>query len=383
MRWLPSVAAIALAAACVPTIPEGRYACAMSSECPPGLWCAAGHCVSREPPIVPDDARSDASTAVGDAEPSRADADPSRADAAGVIPPTLAPDLAVGARHACVVTRDGAVLTWGDNATGALGIPTTTPSSAVPVDVPSVPPARAVCAGVGFTCALTTTGEVWCWGASDAWQLGRTVASPARPDRVPDVPAARSIACGARHVCAATDDGTVCWGADELGQAGAAPTPRIAPHLVTDVRAIALTAGTAHTCALAADGTVTCWGAHAMGQLGPDVAPPTALGFSATPVRIESLGASAIAAGAQHTCAARTDGRVVCWGRADGGRIGFAGTGAHPALELVEGADFTRLVAGGDELSCASADAGATASSVSEAPPPPASRSWRLQSPAW
>lgn len=345
---------LALAAGCVPPIPDGHYACVLDVECPGGFSCVAGRCSS--PGVSERDGGAtggDAATPADATAPT--DASAATVDGGSATGPT---DLAVGARHACVVTRDGAVLTWGDNSAGALGVSVTTPSSATPVVVPSVPVARSACAGIGFTCVLTRAGDVWCWGASDTWQLGRSVPSPAPPGPVDGVHGATLIACGGRHACAATGEGVTCWGADELGQAGSAPTPRIEPHRVTSTPAVALTAGAQHTCALGADGTVSCWGAHTMGQLGPDAGSPTTIAFSAAPIEIASLRATAIAAGAQHTCAVRDDGRVICWGRADGGRIGFAGSGAHPMPELVEGADLARLVAGGDELSCATSDSG-------------------------
>ena len=38
---LLALAALALAAGCQPTIPEGRYACAVDEDCPPEFVCRA------------------------------------------------------------------------------------------------------------------------------------------------------------------------------------------------------------------------------------------------------------------------------------------------------------------------------------------------------
>jgi len=351
----------ALLVACVPSLPEGHYACEVAAtDCPSGWSCVAGRCYSSIIAVGSDAGvlGADGSAPMPDAA-STADAGVPGADGGadaavlvpsdgGTIGTTHPIALAVGARHACAASPEGVVSCWGDDLTGALGATLANGSSPTPRIVPNVPSSRAVCAGAGYSCAVTTTGRVMCWGANDLWQLGRVATSPAPAAEVPGVPAATAVACGASHVCALTASGVWCWGANAHAQTGSAVSPRESPHFVSGVSAVALALGSSHSCALASNGSVACWGSSAMGQLGPS-APTT----SASPVTIASMNASALAAGNDHTCAAMADGSVACWGCADSGRLGVVATGAHPSPVTVSGARSARLVASGAELSCA------------------------------
>lgn len=363
-------------AGCTLAIPEGQYACVVAeTDCPGGWSCVLGRCVSS--PATPG---GDAGAWTGDAsrpsDSAAADAfSITEADAATIetasdagttsppdaaAAPEPATDLAVGARHACVATAAGLVLCWGDNAQGALGASPSTLSSGTPLAVPDVPESHAVCAGTGFSCALGADARVRCWGVNDLWQLGRAGTSPGLAAEVPGVASASAIACGGAHACAVTATGVLCWGDNGSAQTGAASSPRELPHVVGITLAVAITAGAAHTCALLADQSVSCWGSAAMGQLGPFGPTPSALAMSAAPISLGDLRAVSLAAGAQHSCVARTDGDVACWGRADAARLGIIATGPHPHLEVVSGASAMRLVAGGDELSCAASATGPT-----------------------
>jgi alpha-tubulin suppressor-like RCC1 family protein len=80
--------------------------------------------------------------------------------------------VASGARHICGVSNRGAVLCWGENETGQLGDGSTRQTARI-VDVPGFTNAvTEIAASYHCTCALTTAGEVLCWGDNSAGQLG-------------------------------------------------------------------------------------------------------------------------------------------------------------------------------------------------------------------
>jgi alpha-tubulin suppressor-like RCC1 family protein len=73
-------------------------------------------------------------------------------------------------------------------------------------------------------------------------------------------------------------------------------------------------AGSVHMCAIKL-GAVWCWGSNGFATLGQGTC---CGGPSNVPVAVALGGpntASVLAAGAAHTCALRTDGPVLCWGR--------------------------------------------------------------------
>ena len=75
-------------------------------------------------------------------------------------------------------------------------------------------PARvtAVSAGSQHSCALTTEGEMYCWGFGRFGQLGHgSFSDSPRPVRVTTPKRFRAISAGATHTCAiATDDTLFC-----------------------------------------------------------------------------------------------------------------------------------------------------------------------------
>lgn len=153
--------------------------------------------------------------------------------------------LAAGSEFACVALTDGSVSCWGDNHSAQCGVPTSQGSARGPttiVDASGAKLASVVQVAVGgyFACALLRSGHVQCWGSDDYGQLGRgraldggTASAPRAADVV-GVSDAVFVACGAYHACAVTSGGQVlCWGGDsgyQLGQADG--QPRATPSAV-------------------------------------------------------------------------------------------------------------------------------------------------------
>ncbi len=230
--------------------------------------------------------------------------------------------ISAGYRHTCALTTDGDVKCWGY---GYLGNGKYSGMS-VPVTV-SGWPAEVVALSVGseHTCVATTIGEVWCWGKNSSGQLGDgTLTSRLSPVKVAGFSNnGLSVNAGYSSSCAITATGGVkCWGANDFGQLGDGSNDRHStPVDVTGLsdKASSIDVGTFHTCALLSNGAIQCWGKNASGQLGNGT-----LNDSSIPVSVVDLTSSAvsISAGESHSCSLLSAGNIECWGENGFGQLG-------------------------------------------------------------
>ncbi len=82
-------------------------------------------------------------------------------------------DLTLGESHTCAVIDSGAVVCWGRNGSGQLGLALEIEGRSPPQEsVPGLEGIVSVEAGWYHTCGINTEGQVWCWGDNNANQLG-------------------------------------------------------------------------------------------------------------------------------------------------------------------------------------------------------------------
>jgi alpha-tubulin suppressor-like RCC1 family protein len=272
-------------------------------------------------------------------------------------------DVAAGSNHTCAVRANGAVVCWGSNGSGQLGVGDTAnriSPTAVLGDAGNPGPAVAVAAGDAHSCALVVNGTVRCWGDNGFGQLGLgdtqdRLAPTTVPGLLSVVGIAAGGALGSAHTCAVISDGTVrCWGSNGSGQLGTGNTlsstvPVAVPGL-TNVVAIA--AGEFHTCALLASGISFCWGFNGSGRLGEGTQ-TTRL----SPIIVGLSNMVSIAGGSSHTCALRSDGTPACWGANVAGQLGIGSTVARSVPTLLSLPNAI-AIAGGLSHSCAVVSAG-------------------------
>ena len=139
--------------------------------------------------------------------------------------------VSAGLAHACAVTvapDAGKVYCWGLNLFGGLGNGTTQNESNVPVLASTAQPFAAVEAGTNFTCALSTSNTVYCWGRNLSGELGNGTTTNASTPSLVAAPAGvrfNAFSADGVHGCAIANVGTAtgdvyCWGVNDDGRVG-------------------------------------------------------------------------------------------------------------------------------------------------------------------
>ncbi len=194
--------------------------------------------------------------------------------------PTLAqyPDkqwqhLSMAHTHSCALTALGKAYCWGSNQTWQLGNGFTGTANWSLSEVVGNLQFASIYAGDNHTCALTRTGQAYCWGMNHDGQLGsRGADGSPTPVAVSTNLRFAQLAIGNSHTCGLTDDGAVyCWGANNYGVLGSdsAPASSALPILVVlEEPVVSLKSGSIHTCGLSASGVLRCWGWNELGSLG-------------------------------------------------------------------------------------------------------------------
>jgi alpha-tubulin suppressor-like RCC1 family protein len=232
-------------------------------------------------------------------------------------------DVSAGGAHACALNLVGTAYCWGNDSRGQLGdlrlMNSSTPTPVADTTLSFV----AISAGDAHTCAITQSGQAYCWGAGSEGQLGNgQTGDVSVPTPVSGGNVFISISSGGNHTCGVTSASSVlCWGENAFGQLGLGvvtadvlvPTAVVGPQGYTVV-----STGTTHTCGLS-NGTVRCWGRSDWGQVG-DNNPASHNVLS--PITVAGLQAVSVTAGSSHTCAVAADGRSWCWGSNRWGALG-------------------------------------------------------------
>jgi len=212
----------------------------------------------------------------------------------------------------CVLLDDGTVACWGANGAGQLG----RGEGAGEALLDSSTAARVVglsnIAALDHTCAVDTSGSVWCWGtgpfswAEDGGVVATTHTTPVKLDLPPVTKVARSF----ETACAIVGGDVRCWGSNARGQLGPltetlSGEPKRAP-LPDGAAASALEVGNA-TFVLREDGSVVSWGGNpGIGRVSPSFPDPL-------PQIIPLANVTQIDSAYDNTCAV-TNGGGYCWG---------------------------------------------------------------------
>ncbi|HJL19032.1 MAG TPA: hypothetical protein RMH99_25440 [Sandaracinaceae bacterium LLY-WYZ-13_1] len=251
-------------------------------------------------------------------------------------------DIGVAARHFCVLRSSGTLLCMGANDQGQLGRGTTSASEPA-FDAVSgflVSP-ELLFVGPDVTCGYGT--NLYCFGDNDFAQLGTSGGDRSSPtyssgaagagqvhafpaalggdvargvDGRPTGPATDGFACG----MPGPGETVRCWGSSTIQYTGVAAGPGasfpVNFGMGGGLGATWVAAGASHVCAAYA-GETYCFGAG-----GPWSGQSTVGGTVSPTLIANTTGAREVAAGGTHSCARLADRTVRCWGDNTDGQVG-------------------------------------------------------------
>ncbi len=266
--------------------------------------------------------------------------------------------IAAGTDSCAIVAQN--LYCWGFNGAGQLGHANYTQNSGSPdktcpgtankqcldtaTQVVLADPVAQASTNGTTTCAVTTTGNAFCWGDGNYGMLGNGQENMATytpfealTGNVTEINVSPSGNV-APHVCAAKTDHTVwCWGMNNNGELGHAPgtnndsssvygkwnhTPLQAGGLGA-VNVKHVVGGPDFTCVLDTGGVLSCWGNNGKAIIAYPPAYPGDGGFVATPTAVANVpNLVAFSAAAPHACGVDTSNNVWCWGDTSTGAIG-------------------------------------------------------------
>ena len=118
---------------------------------------------------------------------------------------------------------DGSLWAWGANATNLTGLGTSSGQTTTPTQIGASRTWRTVTAGSAHALAITTTGELWGWGAN--WSYGllgnNSTVALTTPTRIGTDTTWQTVSAAMFHSMATKADGTLwTWGSDADGRTG-------------------------------------------------------------------------------------------------------------------------------------------------------------------
>lgn len=247
----------------------------------------------------------------------------------------------------CALTKTGQAFCWGNGISGQLGNGMTGPHTG-PVLVSGGLTFTQISTAGNATCGIATGGALYCWGSPAYGNFGNA-SLPNDTLITTPIPVATgyafsSVSVGDNNTCGLSGGIAYCWGNNAAGSDGPGDTlPHLAPVRVkvpSGVSFVTLAEGGLFGCGLTTAGAVYCWGSNADGGLGIGT---SSVSYSDSALLVAGARTySAIAAGNIGACALTPAGAAYCWGEAVNGN-GTSGTEYAPTAVQQGSVVFTQI----------------------------------------
>ncbi|WP_413295210.1 Ig-like domain-containing protein [Bdellovibrio sp. HCB185ZH] len=259
----------------------------------------------------------------------------------------------------CAIYTGGTLKCWGYNASGSLGVGNSTLNVILtPTQVTTADTYQQVAVSDWHVCAVTTGGDLQCWGNKSNYRIGDNINSGTETSP-------KTIGTGFSYVTASVNTScgikagkVYCWGLDVTSNVGATwPTPTQL-NVGSAYDFVQVSAGENSVCALDTNNDLYCFGANTYGQMANGAFDGTnrvtlPLG-SATASGYTKIELNTTRAGGEvHACALNTLGKLYCWGHNSRGVVGDGSTTNRNTPTLVSGSESYLNFSVGAHNTCA------------------------------
>lgn len=186
--------------------------------------------------------------------------------------------IAAGARHALALLGSGAVMAWGDDASGELGNGTIKPSEPAPVAVSGLSGATAITAGTQDSAALLGSGSVMTWGTNSQGVLGAgsNEISSDVPVAVVGLRKVSSVSAGRTQMLAFGEPLPIVTSlSPQVGPTGGGTTVTISGERLAGATAVRFGASSASSFAVGSDSSITAVAPPGLGTVDVNVTTPS------------------------------------------------------------------------------------------------------------
>jgi alpha-tubulin suppressor-like RCC1 family protein len=280
---------------------------------------------------------------------------PTEVSFAGVtLMPTEVPaKIFAGPTMSCTITNLNRAICWGDL---DLTVGTSGPAAQL-LDAPQSPTWRTMAIAEDHACAISMSGNIYCWGENDSFQLG--VATPASRAFIAvdardlttqwtDIAVTRDLTCAVEQ----STNNLVCFGSASAGHMGNVSGTYTNRPVITGGNVTNVAVNLNHLCIKTSSNEVSCIGDNTDGALGYG-----AFQGSRTPQGVVTQNVVELVTGEGFTCALDAADYLTCWGQNAHGELGVGtvATKRSPSLALlpIGSCESVFQVVSGDRHTCA------------------------------